>query len=78
MSTGPASGVNARTVTDVKLLNSLFSDGPKQYREVEVNKLRLGYPINFWRDIGQEVGPKSYCRVFFDRQNLTSQPLHSP
>lgn len=48
-------GVNARTVTDVKLLNSIFSDGPKEYRDVDVSKLRLGYPINFWRDVGEEV-----------------------
>ena len=50
-------GVIARTVTDVKILNSIFSDGPKQYKSIDVSKLRLGYPINIWQDVGDEVSP---------------------
>ncbi|CAL5224479.1 g7172 [Coccomyxa viridis] len=48
-------GVNARTVSDVKLLNNIFSDGPKEYKDVDVSTLRLGYPVNFWRDVGDET-----------------------
>ncbi len=53
----PVPGVNARTVTDVKILNSIFteSDSAKDYKNVDVSKLRLGYPANFWKDIGEEV-----------------------
>ena len=51
----PGLGVNARTVSDVKLLNNIFSDGPKEYKDVDVSTLRLGYPVNFWRDVGDEV-----------------------
>ena len=48
-------GVNAHSVTDVKLLNSIFTDCAKDYSDIDVKKLRLGYPINFWKDIGDEV-----------------------
>ena len=48
-------GVNAHSVTDVKLLNSIFTDCAKDYKSINVKELRLGYPINFWKDIGDEV-----------------------
>ena len=48
-------GVNAHSVTDVKLLNSIFTDCAKDYSRIDAKTLRLGYPINFWKDIGAEV-----------------------
>ncbi|CAL8463001.1 g2535 [Coccomyxa elongata] len=48
-------GVNARSVADVKLFNDIFSDCPKAYREVKVDGLRMGYPKNFWEDLGAET-----------------------
>ena len=48
-------GVNARSVADVKLFNDIFTDCDKSYRSVELGKLRLGYPTNFWADLGLEV-----------------------
>ncbi len=48
-------GVNARSVADVKLFNDIFSDCPKAYQEVKVGGLRVGYPKNFWEDLGEEV-----------------------
>ena len=50
-------GVNAHSVTDVKLLNSIFTDCTKDYSSINIKELRLGYPINFWKDIGDEVRP---------------------
>ena len=50
-------GVNAHSVTDVKLLNSIFTDCAKDYKSIDAKELRLGYPINFWKDIGDEVSP---------------------
>ncbi|CAK0787711.1 hypothetical protein CVIRNUC_010933 [Coccomyxa viridis] len=50
-------GVNAHSVTDVKLLNSIFTNCAKDYKSINVKELRLGYPINFWKDIGDETKP---------------------
>ena len=48
-------GVIARTVSDVALFNSLFSDCQDAYPDVELQGLRMGYPTNFWADLGDEV-----------------------
>ena len=48
-------GVIARTVSDVMLFNSLFSDCSEAYPEVELKGMRIGYPTNFWADLGDEV-----------------------
>ena len=45
----------ARTVTDVMLFNSIFSDCTEVYPEVELKGMRMGYPTNFWADLGEEV-----------------------
>ncbi len=52
---GCAAGVNSRSVSDVKLFNNIFSDCDKSYKAVKVDGLRIGYPKNFWEDIGEEV-----------------------
>ncbi|EIE27340.1 amidase signature enzyme [Coccomyxa subellipsoidea C-169] len=48
-------GVNSRSVSDVKLFNDIFSDCDKSYKAVKVEGLRIGYPKNFWEDIGEET-----------------------
>ena len=48
-------GVIARTVSDVALFNSLFSDCQEVYPDVELKGLRMGYPTNFWAGLGDEV-----------------------
>ena len=45
----------ARTVSDVALFNALFSDCQEAYPDVELKGLRVGYPTNFWADLGEEV-----------------------
>ena len=37
------------------LFNSLFSDCQEVYPDVELKGLRMGYPTNFWADLGDEV-----------------------
>ena len=50
-------GVNARSVADVKLFNDIFSECGKEYSSsLMAEGLRIGYPKNFWEDIGQEAG----------------------
>ena len=58
-------GVNARTVTDIKILNSIFteSESAKEYESVDLSKVRFGYPANFWKDIGDEVCSSSLSSV---------------
>lgn len=48
-------GVIARTLSDVMLFNSLFSDCSEAYPEVQLKGMRIGYPKNFWADLGDEV-----------------------
>lgn len=48
-------GVIARTVSDVAFFNALFSDCQEAYPEVGLKGLRVGYPTNFWADLGDEV-----------------------
>lgn len=48
-------GVNARSIADVKLFNNIYSDCDKSYKEVKLEGLRIGYPKNFWDDLGEEV-----------------------
>jgi hypothetical protein len=43
-------------MADIKLFNTLFSDCSSANRPVNVKGLRVGYPINFWEDVGEEVG----------------------
>ena len=42
-------------MADVKLFNSLFSDCSTAYQPVTAKGLRVGYPRNFWEDLGWEV-----------------------
>lgn len=42
-------------MADVKLFNDIFSDCDRSYKAVEPDGLRVGYPTNFWKDIGHEV-----------------------
>ncbi len=42
-------------MADVKLLNNIFSDCGKDYKHVSLGGLRIGYPKNFWEDLGEEV-----------------------
>lgn len=51
-------GVNARSVADVKMFNDIFSDCAEDYKEVKLEGLRMGYPKNFWEDLGEEVDLK--------------------
>jgi len=53
-------GVIARTVGDVMLFNSLFSDCHDEHPDVELEGLRVGYPTNFWADLGEEVRSCQY------------------
>ena len=66
-----AAGVIARTVSDVALFNSLFSDCQEAYPDVELKGLRMGYPTNFWADLGDEVS----IRPCTDLQMPHSAPL---
>ncbi len=43
-------------MADIKLFNTLFSDCSSSYSSVAVKGLRVGYPRNFWEDLGEEVG----------------------
>ena len=58
-------GVNARSMADVKLFNRLFSDCGAAYRPLAAQGLRVGYPRNFWEDLGWEVRADGHasCRV---------------
>ena len=42
-------------MADVKLFNSIFSDCGSAYSPVTIKGLRVGYPKNFWVDVGEEV-----------------------
>ena len=55
--------MNARSVTDVKLFNDIFSDCDKAYKEIKLDGLRIGYPKNFWEDIGEEVSVLSASQL---------------
>jgi hypothetical protein len=51
-------------MADIKLFNTLFSDCSSAYSSVTVKGLRVGYPRNFWEDVGEEVGLpvlRSFC-----------------
>ena len=49
-------GVNARSVADVKLFNDIFSECGRGYSTLAAEGLRVGFPRNFWEDIGEEAG----------------------
>ena len=42
-------------MADVMLFNSIFSDCSEGYPEVALKGMRMGYPTNFWADLGEEV-----------------------
>ena len=46
---------NARTAADVKLFNSICSDCGSSYKPVQLTKLRVSVPANFWQGLGEEV-----------------------
>ncbi|CAK0784780.1 hypothetical protein CVIRNUC_007984 [Coccomyxa viridis] len=48
-------GVVARSVRDVMLFNTIFSDCSEGYPEVDLKGMRMGYPTNFWQDLGEET-----------------------
>ena len=54
-------------MADVRLFNDIFSDCPKAYREVLVEGLRMGYPRNFWEDLGEEVSISRHISVYMRR-----------
>ena len=37
------------------LFNTIFSDCSEGYPEVDLKGMRMGYPTNFWQDLGEEV-----------------------
>ena len=37
------------------LFNSIFSNCSEGYPELELKGMRMGYPTNFWADLGEEV-----------------------
>ncbi len=72
--TACTAGVIARTVSDVMLFNSLFSDCNDAYPEVELKGMRIGYPKNFWADLGDEVSapPSEHSPVFADLLHVSA------
>ena len=42
-------------MADVKLFNSIFSDCGSAYSPVTVEGLRVGFPQNYWEDVGEEA-----------------------
>lgn len=50
-----AAGLMARSVGDVKLLDTVLNSCSRKDRNITLKGLRLGYPVNWWQDIGQEV-----------------------
>ena len=77
MHSSPA-GVIARTVSDVALFNVLFSDCQEAYPEVELKGLRVGYPTNFWADLGGEVRICPWTRAPNDGSWITHSVLMTP
>ena len=50
-------GVMARSVADIALFNSIFSDCNTTAVNVSLAGYRIGYPTNWWADLGTEVRP---------------------
>ena len=48
-------GLMARSVADIQFLDSILSDCPKEAHNVSLSGLRIGYPREWWSDVGQEV-----------------------
>ena len=54
-------GLMARTVADIKLLDTVLNDCPRVDPQVQLEGIRLGYPTNWWKDIGEEVHLTFQC-----------------
>ena len=48
-------GLIARTVEDVQFLDAIFNDCPRTDQAVSLEGMRIGYPYNWWDDLGEEV-----------------------
>ena len=48
-------GLIARTVEDIQFLDAIFNDCPRTDQDVSLEGLRIGYPYNWWDDLGEEV-----------------------
>lgn len=46
-----ATGVMARTVGDVIMFDSIFSECTYARQKIELNGSRIGYPINYWEGL---------------------------
>ena len=48
----------ARTVADISMFNSIFSNCNTTKVPVSLAGMRFGFPVNFWADLGPEVRPE--------------------
>ena len=54
-------GVMARSVADIALFNSIFSTCNTTLPNVSLAGYRIGYPTNWWANLGTEVCPMLYA-----------------
>ena len=54
-------GVIARTVRDVILFDSIFSDCHYPRPDMELKGYRLGYPVNYWKGLDTRVSLSVRC-----------------
>ena len=55
-----AAGLMARSVADIQFLDTIFSQCPRNDSEIDLQGYRIGYPREWWHDIGDEVGPVAH------------------
>ena len=55
-----SAGLMARSVDDVEFLDAILSDCPSKRPEISLKGLRVGYPREWWRDLGHEVSFNLY------------------
>lgn len=48
-------GLIARSVADIRFLDTIFNQCPRKDTNIELNGYRIGYPREWFQDIGDEV-----------------------
>ena len=57
----------ARTVADISMLNTIFSECNTTQVDVSLAGMRFGYAVDFWTDLGPEV---NFC-LALHRSSIT-------
>jgi len=61
----------ARSVADIQFLDTIFNRCPRKDTEIDLRGYKIGYPREWWHDIGDEVSPAPA----FPASGPTSTPI---